>query len=258
MGNRWRHRRPVPVATGPDERRLPGQRRLSVLTQNGTAVAEQVLVEDWCQEFPSHSIGSIGFGPDGMLYAGGGDGASFNYADYGQDAFPSSTHPDNPCGDPPSPTGTALGTAVGRRRRVAGTGPPDTAATPRPFDGSIIRINPNTGLAAPSNPLLSSSDLNARRIVANGLRNPMRFDFRPGTNELWVGDVGWSAWEEINRIVSPTAGVTNFGWPCYEGANRQSGYDANDLSICENLYAAGPSAVASPYYAYHHSESGGR
>ena len=46
-------------------------------------------------------------------------------------------------------------------------------------------------------------------------------------------------WEEINRIVSPTAGsVRNFGWPCYEGAGRQSGYDAANLDICEKLYAA--------------------
>ena len=83
----------------------------------------------------------------------------------------------------------------------------------------------------------------------------MRFDFRPGTNEIWIGDVGYANWEEIDRIVSPTAGVTNFGWPCYEGAGRQPGYDARTSNICENLYAAGPSAVASPYYTYKHSRS---
>ena len=52
----------------------------------------------------------------------------------------------------------------------------------------------------PDNPLAASSDPNARRIVAYGLRNPFRFTFRPGTNEVWVGDVGWNDWEEINRI----------------------------------------------------------
>ena len=40
------------------------------------------------------------------------------------------------------------------------------------------------------NPLVSSADANERRIVAYGLRNPFRFTVRPGTNELWVGDVG--------------------------------------------------------------------
>ena len=48
--------------------------------------SEQVLVTDWFQQFPSHSTGSLGFGADGALYASAGDGASFNYADYGQTA----------------------------------------------------------------------------------------------------------------------------------------------------------------------------
>ena len=76
---------------------------------------------------------------------------------------------------------------------------------------------------------------------------------RPGTNELWVGDVGWNTWEEINRITNPTGPVTNSGWPCYEGTPRQGGYDGANLNICENLYAAGPAAVANPYYAYDHA-----
>ncbi|WP_344221534.1 ricin-type beta-trefoil lectin domain protein [Kribbella sancticallisti] len=244
---------PCPSPPGPTSDGCQASARLSVLTPSGSTVAEQVLIEDWCQVFPSHSIGSIEFGPDGMLYAGGGDGASFNYADHGQDAFPSSDiTPDNPCGDPPSPTGTALAppSAEGGALRAQDV---RTSGDPTTLDGSIIRIDPDTGLAAPGNPMLSSPDLNTRRIVAHGLRNPMRFDFRPGTSEIWVGDVGWSAWEEIDRIISP-ATVTNFGWPCYEGAGKQSGYDGQDLSICENLYAAGPSAVAAPYFAYNHSE----
>jgi PKD repeat protein len=76
---------------------------------------------------------------------------------------------------------------------------------------------------------------------------------RPGTSELWVGDVGWGTWEELNRIPTPTAGVTNFGWPCYEGAERQGGYDGANLNVCENLYAAGAAVVANPYYAYNHN-----
>ena len=39
--------------------------RLSRLAPNG---AETVLIEDWCQQYPSHSTGSIEFGPDGQLY----------------------------------------------------------------------------------------------------------------------------------------------------------------------------------------------
>ena len=68
-----------------------------------------------------------------------------------------------------------------------------------------------------------------------------------------MGDVGWSTWEEINRILSPTdAVVENFGWPCYEGNNRQSGYDGANLNVCENLYGQ-PGADTKPYHAYHHN-----
>ncbi len=79
---------------------------------------------------------------------------------------------------------------------------------------------------------------------------------RPGTNKVWVGDVGWNTWEEINRLTVPTQDALNFGWPCYEGAGRQSGYDGANLNICESLYlkpAGPPSAVTAPYYTYNHS-----
>ena len=45
---------------------------------------ETVLIEDWYQFFPSHSIGTLLFGADGYLYVGGGEGASYNWADWGQ------------------------------------------------------------------------------------------------------------------------------------------------------------------------------
>ena len=49
---------------------------------------EQVLIENWCQQFPSHSIGTLAFGADGALYVSAGDGASFNGVDYGQFGHP--------------------------------------------------------------------------------------------------------------------------------------------------------------------------
>ncbi|MFB4319860.1 PQQ-dependent sugar dehydrogenase [Actinomadura sp. 21ATH] len=244
---------PCPTPPGPTSDGCQVGGRLSVLTPTGSAVAEQVLIEDWCQQFPSHSVGTIAFGADGMLYAGAGDGASFNYADYGQDAFPESdTTPDNPCGDPPGAVGTALSppSAQGGALRAQDT---RTTGDPATLDGSLIRVHPDTGAAAPGNPQQAGPDPNTRRIVGHGLRNPYRFAIRPGTNEIWAGDVGWSTWEEINRVTDPTAGVTNFGWPCYEGSGRQGGYDGTDLTVCENLYAAGTGAVTAPYYAYDHS-----
>ncbi|MEU5885144.1 ricin-type beta-trefoil lectin domain protein [Spirillospora sp. NPDC047279] len=243
---------PCPTPPGPTSDGCQVSGRLSALTPSGTAVAEQVLIEDWCQQFPSHSVGTVAFGADGMLYAGGGDGASFNYTDYGQDVFAESdVTPDNPCGDPPSAVGTALSapSAQGGALRSQDL---RTGGDPATLDGGLIRVHPDTGAAAPGNPLSASADPNTRRLTGQGLRNPFRFTVRPGTNEIWAGDVGWGTWEEINRVVSPTAGVTNFGWPCYEGSGRQSGYDGADLSLCENLYAAGTGAVAAPYYAYNH------
>jgi hypothetical protein len=95
---------------------------------------------------------------------------------------------------------------------------------------------------------------NASRIIGYGLRNPFRFTFRPGTAELWVGDVGWGTWEEVNRMPSPTpTNPVHFGWPCYEGAGPMASYDSANLTICENLYADG--TATGPYYAYDHSQS---
>jgi uncharacterized repeat protein (TIGR01451 family) len=76
---------------------------------------------------------------------------------------------------------------------------------------------------------------------------------RPGTSEPWMADVGWSTWEEIDRLPDPLGSIENFGWPCYEGNGRQSGYDGANLNICENLYAEGSNAVVPPYYDYNHN-----
>jgi glucose/arabinose dehydrogenase len=214
--------------------------RLSRLTASGsTSIGEQPLIDDWCQQYPSHSIGSLGFGPDGYLYASGGDGASFNFADWGQhvgNLSPTTTAQANVCGDPVN-EGGALRSQDLR-----------TASDPTALGGAILRLDSSTGDGAPGNPY-AGGDANAARIVAEGLRNPFRFTFRPGTNELWVGDVGWSSWEEIDRVAAPTT-FTNFGWPCYEGNGQQSGYQS--LALCQGLYAAGTGAVAAPYYAYAH------
>jgi glucose/arabinose dehydrogenase len=207
--------------------------RLSRVSAGG---AEQVLIHDWCQQFPSHSIGDLHFGADGMLYVSGGDGASFSAVDYGQHGQPA-----NPCGDPAN-EGGALRSQDAR-----------TSADAVGLSGTILRLDPATGLAAPGNPNLGSPDVNLRRIVALGLRNPFRFTLRPGTNEVWIGDVGWSTWEDIERLANPTAPMTNFGWPCYEGSGRMPSYDNANLPLCESLYSgAGQTA---PFFTYNHANA---
>ena len=108
---------------------------------------EEVLVTDWFNQFPSHTVGSLIFGPDGALYASGGDGANFDYADYGQ------TSSDPGANDPPNEGGALRSQDL----RTSG----DTVT----LDGTIIRVSPSTGDALPGNPLYGSGDPNTRRIV---------------------------------------------------------------------------------------------
>ena len=220
--------------------------RLTRLKASGNHMvpgSEQVLVSGWCQQYSSHSQDDLQFGPDGALYATAGDGASFTFVDYGQTGKPI-----NPCGDPPGGTMTAP-TAQGGSLRSQNV---RTSANPVTLDGALLRLDPGTGNAMPDNPLAGSADPNARRIDAYGMRNPFRFTFRPGTNEIWLGDVGWNTWEEIDRVASPTGPLNNFGWPCYEGAGHQSGFDAANLNLCTSLYNG--SGQVGPYYTYKHTD----
>ena len=221
--------------------------QLEVVTgSNVSTGTETVLVEGWGQQFPSHSMDTVMFGADGALYASAGEGASFIFADYGQTG-----NPLNPLGDPPvgiggvqtPPTAEGGATRAQSLRRVSG---------PAVLNGTLIRVDPFTGAGLSDNPLFSSPDPNARRIVGYGFRNPFRFTFRPGTSEVWIGDVGWSDWEEIDRIPNPlTPTVSNFGWPCYEGAVPHGSFQALGLNICKNLYTSG--SATPPYFTYNHT-----
>ena len=100
--------------------------RLSRLTLAGGSSTEQVLINDWCQQFPSHSVGDLRFGTDGALYATGGEGASFTGVDFGQfggtttPVAPTPRTPANPCGDPPAGSGGTEQPPGGRGRSTPG------------------------------------------------------------------------------------------------------------------------------------------
>src|SRR5215218_2963931 len=151
---RWNDDCPDPPGADGDGCVITG--RLSRIDPDGT---EHVLIGDWCNQFSTHTIGALNFGPDGALYASSGDGASYTFADYGQGGSP-----ENPCGDPPAAIGGALRSQAFRR----------AAGQPVTLDGSIIRVDPDTGAALPDNPAAGDANANRRRIVAYGMRNPFR------------------------------------------------------------------------------------
>ena len=130
------------------------------------------------QPAPNHNGGMIVFGPDGYLYIGLGDGG--NQGD-------------------PSGNGQNLGVLLGKILRLD----VDT----EPGEGGYI--------VPPDNPFVSDPDARGE-IWATGLRNPWRFSFDRETNDLWIGDVGQNAFEEINREPAGTGGL-NYGWSLAEG-----------------------------------------
>ena len=74
---------PCPTPPGATDEGCVISTRLMKLTLTGNLVtAQQPLVDGWCQQFPSHSAGGLVFGPEGMLYASGGEGASFEDLTY--------------------------------------------------------------------------------------------------------------------------------------------------------------------------------
>ncbi len=202
-----------------------------------------LLAGVWYQQYPGHSIGTVEFGPDGNLYVGAGDGGSYEFADWGASTQVSSAYP-NP--DDPLDAGGAL-----RAQDLI------TPGDPVGYSGAILRLDPTTGAAAAGNPLPDDG----ARIIAFGLRNPYRFAFRPGTHEIWIGDVGWRTTEEIDRIGDATDDVVeNFGWPCYEGDLPQPQYAARPICqqlIDDTLPVGTPGTKTAPIFSYQHGRAPG-
>ncbi len=136
---------------------------------------ELVAIE---QPFANHNGGSLAMGPDGMLYAGFGDGGAAN-----------------------DPGGRAqdLSEQLGKVLRLDPTGRDDADGDGFPDD------NPDLG-GAPG-------------IWLSGVRNPWRISFDAETGDLWIGDVGEDAVEEIDLLDADDGGGrgANLGWDLFEG-----------------------------------------
>jgi glucose/arabinose dehydrogenase len=163
------------------------------------------------QPFPNHNGGNLVFGPDGYLYIGLGDGGS----DY--------TRGDRQ-GDPDR-NGQNLGVLLGKMLRIqprmpGGSLPPDGAAYTIPADNPFVHRRG----ARPE-------------IWAYGLRNPWRYSFDRQTGDLWIGDVGAGAREEIDMQPGGSAGGQNYGWNILEGTVA---------------YRTAPPDAIPPVYEYDH------
>jgi glucose/arabinose dehydrogenase len=139
------------------------------------------------QPFSNHNGGALAFGPDGYLYVALGDGGS---------------------GGDPMGNAQSLSTLLGKLLRIS----------PRPSGGEPYAIPPD-------NPFVGRAGVRPE-IWAYGLRNPWRFSFDAETGDLWIGDVGQSAWEEIDLEPAASDGGSNFGWDGLEGTHPFEGGSA--------------------------------
>jgi glucose/arabinose dehydrogenase len=154
--------------------------RVSSGNPNAADPASGVILKTITQPFANHNGGELQFGPDGYLYVGMGDGGSAN------DPMCNAQRDD---------------TLLGKLLRIDVD---QNVATP-PFYG-----------IPPTNPLFSGATPN--EIWDKGLRNPWRFSFDRATGDLYIGDVGQSAVEEIDFEPHGGAGGRNYGWKIMEGS----------------------------------------
>jgi glucose/arabinose dehydrogenase len=154
------------------------------------AATETVLLEV-DQILDNHNAGMLCFGNDGYLYASLGDGGW---------QYPS--------------------------------GPPDPGQTAQDLTsllGKFLRLdvdNPAEGLAygiPPDNPFAGNDQGYREEIFAYGFRNPWRFNIDHVTVKIWVGDVGFASWEEINIVESGK----NYGWSQAEGMDCRPGVNCD-------------------------------
>jgi glucose/arabinose dehydrogenase len=134
------------------------------------------------QPFPNHNGGALAFGPDGFLYISLGDGGS--------------------AGDPQG-NGQSLKTLLGKILRI-----------------DVDRNSGDRAYGIPADNPFAAGDGGAQpEIWLLGLRNPWRMSFDRATGDLWIGDVGQDAWEEVDVQRAGATGGTNFGWNRMEGTH---------------------------------------
>lgn len=165
------------------------------------SIEHEIITVD--QFASNHNGGDIAFGPDGLLYIGLGDGGG---------------------GGDPQETGQDTTNLLGAFLRLDVTDPSisypaNSYLIPAGAGGNPFAAEPKCG-ATLSNPN------NCPEIYAWGVRNPWRWSFDSATGQLWAGDVGQGAREEIDIIELGN----NYGWDCREG------FQAFENTGCNAVY----------------------
>jgi glucose/arabinose dehydrogenase len=172
----------------------------------------------------NHNGGMVTFGPDGYLYIAFGDGGERNDAGVG--------HGDDGNGQD---NDTILGTIA------------------RINSDAVTPLNGRYAIPA-SNPFASGGGLAEAYVY--GLRNPYRFAVESrsgGEFDLYIGDVGQDAIEEVNRVSSSNAGV-NLGWNHKEGSFYFSVIDGTSYVSSEPPFGVTLPPMQDPIVEYDHEE----
>lgn len=170
------------------------------------AGSRRELIRDIASVTDVHSGGTLRFGPDSLLYVS-----------LGEDAI--------------ACTATDTTKLNGVILRLDVRGLPDTPGPPnKPL------------LAAAGNPWGTSANVNRRLVWERGLRNPFRFSIDKPTGRLFIADVGFAKYEELD--VTSTGGL-NFGWPYLEGT---APFVTNECGI------PAPSGLVGPSFQYDRAE----
>jgi glucose/arabinose dehydrogenase len=181
-------------AAGTGDQTLSEFKLASGATDRADPASERILLDE-PDPYPNHNGGWIGFDPSGMLLLALGDGGS---------------------GGDPENRASDLGSPQGKILRIDPTTPSDGRQYGIPADNPFV----NTPGARPE-------------VLHYGLRNPYRDAFDPATGELWIGDVGQNAWEEIDVAPAGAKGL-DFGWRRWEGRhcyNPSSGCDPTGVTM---------------------------
>lgn len=192
--------------------------RMDLVNTNQVSVASRREILRIDEPQSNHNGGAMHFGPDGLLYIALGDGGQADDQGEGHSAGGNGQDTSNPL-------------------------------------GSVLRIDvrgnnsANGRYGVPSdNPLVGVPGVD--EIFAYGFRNPYRFSFDRGTGQLYLGDVGQNAVEEVDVVIKGG----NYGWRVKEGSFFFDPNGAGAGYVTDIPVVPVPPGLIDPIAQYDHDE----